>query len=201
MSIVAVFVDDDRALVGVDTEVFGPDGAPASISKMVPMVHMNAVLAYRGTAMFLEMLFGACHRQGGTFDSLADQLPEILGALSVEFAAVAAHLGYRGAQIEAHNLVFVGWSDAQKRMVCWGFDQSTQADGFQRAEYRNWYGAPGIRSRITLPLDRDIAALKLVASAQVQLMHEAAPGEPAGGRLIVAQLTETHMTIGAVCDL
>ena len=144
MSIIAVFVNDDCALVGVDTATFTPSGDAAELSKLVPLVHMGAVIAYRGCALFLETFFGMCHMQGGDFDALIDRMPAILTETSRAFTFNARQMGVTDPTLlESHNVVLVGWSARAGRICCLGYEQKPAAKEFVGQEYSAWYFAPG----------------------------------------------------------
>lgn len=197
MSIIAAFRDDETVTIAVDTATFAPDGSPASISKMVPLVHMPAVLAYRGCALYLEMLFASCHSKGGTFDKLLDAMPSIISEAMPQFHNFAGQLGLTDPQmLEKHDIVLAGWSEREGRMVCRSYLQERAADGFNIEDVRRMFGAPWDPSLISLAPD-----VKRFADAQVRKMHREAPHAAAGGRLMVARLSREGMTIRCAGDL
>lgn len=202
MSIIAVFMNREFALVGVDTAAPTPSGDIADISKLVPLVHMNAVIAYRGCAMFLEMLFAACHAQGGTADTLIERLPQILAETSGAFVHQARQMGFSDpALLEVHDVVFVGWSDLTSCMVCHAYHQECLADGFADQKIESWFAAPWDSSRLQMPATRNLDDLIEVANAQVRLIRTEAPGATAGGRLITALIVKDRMSISNMANL
>lgn len=202
MSIIAVFMSRQFALVGVDTAAPTPSGGLADISKLIPLVHMNAVIAYRGCAMFLEVLFAACHAQGGSADTLIERLPRILTETSGAFVHQARSMGISDPELlEVHDVVFVGWSDLAACMVCHAYHQECLKDGFADREIESWFAAPWDSSRLQMPETRNLDDLIEVANAQVQLIRTEAPGATAGGRLISALIVKDRMSISSVANL
>lgn len=202
MSILDVWITPESALVGVDTETFAPDGTAASISKMIPLPHMNAVLACRGHVLFFQAIFGACHASGGNFDALLDKMPELLrGAFSMAMES-APLLGMEDTSpLDNQTIVLVGWSLRQGRMIGREYVQESREIGFMVDGITPYHLAPWDQSLSRLPDPKTPADMGELAKAQTQLLHDKAPGAAAGGRFLIAEISRQGMKIEGVCDL
>lgn len=197
MSLICAFVTPQAVTVAVDTAVIASDGSMSSTSKMVPLVHYPAVIAYRGCALFLEMIFSGCHAIGGTFDDLLEAMPKLLVEVTPQFRRLAQQLGTTDERLlGTHNVILAGWSERQGRMICRAYAQDSADEGFGVDDIQNMYGAPWDSSLIALAPD-----VMRFASAQVRLMHAKAPEATVGGRLIVARITKDGLSVQHAGDL
>lgn len=201
MSILNVWLTPDCATVGVDTETIALNGTTGHTSKLIPLIHMNSVIACRGQLLFLTILFEICHSNPiYDLDNLLAALSENLSALFKKFLEVGGTVGIPDTpNLDGNEVIVVGWSNQLKRIIGRAYIQTNRADGFHEKEIDGRYIAPG---DMTLPVrtasPEDIERLVL---AQVRLTDEKAPGEAAGGRFIIADLSRDLMTIRPLFDL
>jgi hypothetical protein len=205
MTILNAWVGEDKALVGVDTEMLGPDGARHSVSKLLPLPHMNAVVACRGPNLMLSMAMTLCHASTADFDVIAAAMPGILHvAHGMMLKAVnESPVLWSGdpRQLDGVTIVFVGWSPSRRRMVGFEYEQETPAVGFVAGELSPLHSAPWDP---TLPQDPDLSTrqgMAEYAKLQTDLLHRETPGASAGGRFIVAELSRFAMVMGTQCYL
>lgn len=200
MTILNAWVGEDKALVGVDTEILGPGGARHSVSKLLPLPHMNAVLAGRGPNLMLSMAMTLCHASTADFDVIAAAMPEILcvahGMMLKAVNESPVLWGGDPRQLDGVTIVFVGWSPSRRRMVGFEYEQETPAVGFVAGELSPLHSAP---LDPTLPQDPDLSTrdgMTEYARLQTALLHKAQPEAAAGGRFILAQLSRHAMIVG-----
>lgn len=198
MSIVNVLVDRDRAVVAVDTQVLvqvDHEHPPTMghMSKMLPLVHVNTVLASRGDPRFMLHAFSTlnpiCDDAMGV-DFIADLLPTLLNA---ELRVVPPEvLG------QSHEVYAVGWSKATghaRGVRCFrpvGGEFTLQEVGESIGPDLGLGSVPPIRWP---------DQMTKVARRQVALQRDAFPDAAIGGRLLQATITERGMTIENLCDL
>ena len=203
MSIYIVYLSPTSVTVGVDTEGRREDGSAVSVSKAIPLVHMNAIIAYRGSALFLSILFICCHQQGGEFDALVDRMPGIIQETQVAARQAAQTLGITDQSIlDKHDIVLAGWSSLAGRMVAYKWSvENGDTEATQRRSVNTWICGPWDASLPEPIPHRGTEDMIRMASAQVRLLHEKEPKASAGGRLIVAHITRKGMHIASVADL
>lgn len=185
MSLINVWVTPAEAIIGVDTLSAAEDGRRLHASKVFPIAHLNAVLAWRGQSIFHDCLLMHCHMVGAqSLDELIDAMPEMLARVEV---LVAPHL-IAGKQIdfvEGNELVLAGWSQRRSRMLGWCFRKVGDMEDWQDGEILYCH-AP--------KCDEDIpnkpAFMERFARAQVRKMNGMA-----GGTLIVCRVTQNGITL------
>lgn len=208
MTILNCWITPERALIGTDTEMAvpcgaAPEGKRAQCTKLLPLVHLNAVLACRGEAIFFKAVFDAINLSGGddldaVFDAMAGALPGLLSATRDGLRMG----GVTHATIpDSQTIVLVGWSPRAGRIVGVEWTQETSARGFVADDINPHYIAPWNRSIEPFADPTTPETMMQLARKQVRLMRERAPGAAAGGKLILAELTRDAMTIGSAGEL
>lgn len=216
MTIMNALVTPERGIVGVNTEMhaivglnrqqLGLRGSAKHCSKLIPLGHVNAVLAARGPIPFLMILFPNCNCLGGDdFDTLIDNMPALLNKSTGELLQAARANGVTDdRQIYGQEAVLVGWSPSRDRVVGYAFVRRDRQTGFIKTE---------IDDRVLCPWEHSWGdyieytnADEMGKCAQDQCRGlkrlESIPGEgAAGGRFIVAEVTRDGMTIRTVCNL
>jgi hypothetical protein len=193
MSILDAWVTPTEAIVAVDTDGARDDGSRFAASKMLPMPHLGCVLALRGQAAFLSMLFVACASAG--FDSV-DELDDVMPALLEEVhAGIPAHLFTSAAHVKPGNeLLLVGWSERRDAMLGRQFilraGEPLTARDF--GQHISPWDADAMRKVPTTPHDVDKIAL-----AQVEWMRAKFDSPACGGKLLVAHVSQKGIAIGA----
>ncbi len=199
MSILNVVVTPDRIRVAVDTIGANPqDGRQCEFSKMVPLVHLNAVVAMRGHSLFLSNVFQGCHGVLGDFDALVLDMIDRLNGCYARHPAADLTLGPDG-EFMGEQVVIAGWSPARERMVAMDYRLGALDGGFTlRKEIETWMLAPGGEG-FTTPSAPHLTAAEIfeIASQQAQHALTAWPNGGFGGRLITCDLTRNAMTFSS----
>lgn len=207
MSLLNIVVEDDRALVSVDTEVgiaieSDPTGAQRrrlgltgmerfAGSKLFVVPHANAVVALRGSSQLLLMLAtNLCASAVATFDDLADCFVDAVetchALLTSRFPSTSVH-----PEQSAHA---VGWSDREQQMVVVaakrkpGTDRYTLDDtaGQIVSPWPFTERAPSIVSRGQL-LD--------LSREQIRRVRAMDPDVVLGGELLLVELTRDTLAM------
>jgi hypothetical protein len=211
MSILNAWVERERAWVGVDSDLFAADGERlGSISKMVPLVHANAVLAFRGQYAVFAMIHSMIVWQPVGFDDLLKLMPGLLKS-AVEQTETAI-TGMPGAPPVASlpmlDLVLVGFSRRQARMVGFFYSYVREKVEFVGAEIPldTGFFAPGdeaFLAEITAARLPGTIEEKMIATAKRQMVfaRDRHPVAATGGRFFVAHLARGAMMITDAADL
>jgi hypothetical protein len=191
MSILNVSVSPALARVAVDTRCIALDGRRGEGSKLVPLVHLNAVFAMRGPLDFLGNVYCCCSTHPANLDQLLEAMPDALQHCYERQFAGAAEDTFSPIQF-----VVAGWSIKQQRMVAMDYLLDTLGGTFSlRKQIDPWTLAPGERG--TAPTKSDLASADLVEIATAQTRHALAanPSEGIGGRLLIAEITRDALTL------
>ena len=159
-------------------------GSPYATSKFAPLVHLNAVIAMRGTLRVLPIVWAAANEVAGDFDAVAAALPRILDDISSQFG------GTSSAQV-----VFAGWSPNRGRMIALRFEASPDGSYQMPREIHSLLLLSGdVYAGVVPTID---TLPQLINSARLQIKHEleANPGGPFGGRLIMAEIRQDSTVI------
>lgn len=183
MSIFQAWIEQDRALVAVDTNGYKSNGGQSEMLKLAVLPLANAVMACRGSQLaFFQVLAQAWLVPGhNSFDKLVAALPSLIAWAGEQFPASVPD---DAAQCELH---LVGWSDAQQRMAGLSYLIDLKA---KTAEHggemgRNRIG-PGSTRQTPKEFDDDVAMT--LARQQLAWLEANAPDEVTGGRLLVAEI-------------
>lgn len=209
MSIMNVIVKPDRAYVAVDTAAATTQGRKGCVetSKMVPLVHANLIFAARGALTVMHNLASWCMSIDRTanFDYLAGLLPEMMD----QFHERLMHqVQSQTGEVPHHQeveIALVGWSEGKKNMACLLLSndrgQGPYSAKIAQCVISPFPGDDAMQrmSEVTVP---DIESyMAVVANEQVKFVRRQFPGQPIGGRLIVAEITKDRMTVESVTDL
>jgi hypothetical protein len=189
MSIINAYISPTEAIVGVDTLAAAQDGRRVHTSKVFPIAHLNAVIAWRGQSVFHDCLLMHCHMLNAqTLDDLIDWMPEMLGRVEQLTAqhVLSDDQAFKGGTIvDGNELVLVGWSQKRARMLGWCFRKVGDMEQWQDGEIQYCH-AP----RCDDGIPNKPAAMEKYAKAQVRKM-----AGMAGGTLIVCRVTRAGMTL------
>ncbi len=169
---------------------------------MLPIPAIGAVLALRGAASFMALVHA--HSQAScprNFDELLLGIPAALPVLFQLAIDAAGKLKRDPSPLTAEQVFFVGWSDAQQRIIGRSFCQETLAEGFLVEDIETVIIAPWDESQATIPDPSTPILMEALIRAQVRLLHGKAPDAAAGGRLILCEITKDSMTISRGAEL
>lgn len=200
MSILNAFLEPERALIGVDTQFAAQHGSPRQISKLMPLIHLNAIVACRGSVFIATALFAMCQVVGSDFDELLEAMPGFLEHVSDKAAEIPGRIGVTDKMpFDGQSVIAVGWSAG--RMIGRQFEQENRETGFVAEGFNPHYSAPWDESLPQFPDLKTREGMGVLARAQARLLREKCPDVAAGGRFIVAEITRNSMSIAPVCEL
>lgn len=216
MSLLNIYVAAHRALVGVDTAcgllpgqtledwctVNAPgQSPPADLSKLWPIAHAGALLAFRGTALFGLQVFCAASMLPSV-DAIEDSMGELLGRIGEADDARHAAAGVPDdISCAKQEVALVGWSQREGAMVATVWERQAghgqpfvvdQVDRFAAPWESDWGQAIEPRT------DHDMLQL---ARVQVLRCRASYPGAPIGRRLIVAEVTREAIAVRQAGEL
>lgn len=211
MSILNAWVEREQAWVGVDTGLFGPAGeALGDVGKMVPLVHINAVLAFRGQYAVFAMIHSLVVWQTSTFDALIGEMPGILKDSVSRTADALKGVAHAPAadSLPLLNLVLVGWSPRRGRMMGYQYEHQADRGTWLASELsvgNGFFGPADDAFMDQLECDAIGGSVEEkmleVARRQMILARERHPVRSTGGRLILAKLDRVGMVIRDVATL
>lgn len=211
MSILNVWLEQQTALVGVDSHVFSGDGElVGSTSKMVPLAHLSAALGFRGQFLVFIHLNPAVACHVLDFEALIEQMPALLLQAVTQAGALAQSVSGAPTLSELRGLdaVLVGYSAAKGRMVGYRY-MLDEASGTYRAEeipVEHGFFAPADAEFLD-KLEDDVRGLtteqKLIelAHRQMALARERHPVASTGGHLYLAHVKDGALSIRRACEL
>ncbi len=204
MSILNIWVEPHRVLMCADTITDLPEGGFAAVSKMMPLVHLNCILAGRGHLSFFALLFTLCRAKFEDFDVLSAAMPSVANSAIalLKNAGGADALTDPQASLEEQYIVLAGWSEEAHRMVAHEFRCEAENGGFIRTPIPQWYISPWSECIARQnPAPKDINAMEKLAREQLELYKERFPNAAAGGRLIAAEIYHDGMHLYPACEL
>lgn len=185
-----------EAIVAVDTDGISQAGERKPMSKMLPIPHLPAVMGFRGQGMFAANVLQWCTCGGfASFDELVAALPGILAGVDL---SLPEHLkvSVQGGGV-GNEVIAVGWSHAQGRMLGHVFSEGEDLPGFFGRE-RGAYIAPWDEDSMA-GIPKTAKAVERIARAQVRWMQ--AKIGLGGGKLIVCRVTKGSLTMNHVALL
>lgn len=189
MSLLDAWIQPTEATVAVDTDGAALDGSPMPTSKLLALPHLGAVLALRGQAAFLAMLFVRSVSGFGAFDELTDAM----GGLVAETDALVPGALIAGGPVVGNELLVVGWSERRSRMVGLQYVKRGEMVAFSEREVDRHVSPWDAKAMAGV---QPVApALERLARSQVRWMRESFPGAACGGRLLIAHLTRKSVSI------
>jgi hypothetical protein len=188
MSLLNVWTSPARAIVSVDTRSSTADRKQfGEASKMALIPHTGVVVAVNGLVLALSSLFqwlSNNDQDDTSIDGIPGWLPSQLNAPAVKQAVAE----------EGLLVAVVGFSKTTNGFR--GF-RIAQVDGdFAAKEIRPYFLCPGDRwTPATLPVPDNRESCLTIARRQVEWARRHRPGEPIGGRLLIAELTRKESRI------
>ncbi len=214
MSLVNIYMEHDRALIGFDTLSSAMEAPPAAgvaealqrihagahMSKCSFLAHANVALAHRGDAMFAVGVCSALQLNLlADFDAMTAAMPELLAQT---FAQVT---GYRKQfaieQFPGAEVILVGWSRALNRMegvrwLRWPTDK-----GFAASPVGKALMLPDAEWPQTPDAPDTAEKMEAIARDQVAYVRREHAGYNCGGRLLLAELTRDTLNVRTIADL
>jgi hypothetical protein len=214
MSIVNGWLTPERALVAVDTQARRWDHGKASgyACKLVPLVHVNAVIAFRGQLGFWAGVLGSLAYPSVGFDDLCETMRDRLDRVLPRFLERVGRLpppsqpdvleSFNEAIAKCGQGIFlVGWSPKFGRMIARSYNCHHGENRFVEADHPQLIVAPW---EAPLPEPTDLSSVaKMVAYTRLQVEHMRVhhPHLACGGTLTVATLSRSDMHVVKACDL
>ena len=197
MTILNVWVARDSVTVAVDTSTVSDDGTYiGESSKLIPLVHANALIASRGHMQFLTVIFEGAHWQPHDLDSLVDGMPMLFPQCLSQIKNLSEQKGLPSkVSFDRQCIVLAGWSSKLDRPAAWYYLQEDAQTELQVSEITSYIISPGtddIPRRLHVPADS--AGILALATEQRRKLNELQPGSARGG-LVVAQITRNQMKI------
>lgn len=194
MSLINVFVSDDAALIGFDTEGRWPDGRFSEVGKTLALPHIGAMLAFRGEVLTFTGVSGIVSGFPGDFDALSDAMG---GILSEAIRMIIA------GGLDKHNaalaeVILVGYSPKAERIVGHFFKSTTPDSGVEESRDFPQYYSPffGFDEIKKLGIVADRKGMKALALSQYSLVRERVGDDsPIGGRLFIAEVRKGGISI------
>lgn len=191
------------ALVGVDTESLAVDsGKRFETSKLMPIAHLNAVLAFRGAALAQGVITAAIASGVATVDELLVHDGRNFTTALDGAARTLQMQNLSAMTVEAQEIVLVGWSRQRRRFAGRMWKRQTYAEGLVPIDIDGAFilgGDDEVIARMRTPTTP--GAMGELAKVQCRRLREIEPGITVGGRFIVAWLRDDGMRIETVCDL
>ncbi|NJD24075.1 MAG: hypothetical protein FIB06_01580 [Betaproteobacteria bacterium] len=200
MSICNVFVNDDHALVAVDTEGEHLDGTYQECNKLVVLPLQNTVVAFRGTSLLFTVVSAMLLGPGAKdYDGLADSIPGMI----THAMAQLRQMGANTKAIGPAEFLAVGHSLAKGRILGSAFEHRPGSQLKTTPVTQQWYSPFfGVESIQQLGIVADRDGLTALALDQVRRVREnPMPGSTAGGRLIIAEVRKGSITCDEACVL
>lgn len=209
-SILNIVLIAEAALVCIDTDVrFAPTGEHIGhTSKLIPLVHLNAVLAYRGALLFFARVIGGCLFPVKGFDELVEALPSLLGKCYSTFRDSELRLLQPGRELadqereilDCQEVSLVGWSRKRERIVGYRWLQESPSSGFEELEITVGTVGPLIPN---MPEPDFVHRASMMAYARIQRawIREHRPLWSGGGNLVIVEIRRDRMSIEQACDL
>lgn len=206
MSLLNIYVHPSSpsyALVGVDTEGLDvQSGKRYQVGKMLPIVHLNAVLAVRGAAYVLGPIANALLLAPAPFDELLERAGEVFQSAVVAIDDYFAKQGWPSLPDSDQEIALVGWSTSRRRFVGRVWQSETRDRRFDPIDFDSAYIIGGADEQLrSIKTPTNPIAMGELAKVQCRRVRELEPGVAVGGRFIVAWLREDHMKIETVCNL
>lgn len=190
MSILNAHIRRDRALIAVDT--FCKLTTPLSdepifleVSKAVPFVHANAVLAGRGDH---TVLLEVAQRMTLTLsdmqiEDMADSLPHLANSLQPR------------SVFSPTELLVVGWSRREKRILAARCEQMVERKPFHLTSRDEWDELGPDMGLTDMPAHGSLPEMGMLARRQVSWHLERFPDEAIGGRLVLIEIGRATMIV------
>lgn len=198
MSILNVLLTQERALVAVDT--LAQDAVTGEVSvgaKLLLIPQHNIVIAGRGSAQFLLRIYQLCleasFRKAFSIEQIMREVGPIMDGLWPNYVQAAESAGMGMDHLHS-EIVVVGWSKAQDRMVGTAYAKSVAERPTRVAELVGGIASPGEPLRDATDSFQPEGVLA-AGRRQAEYLN-AQEGRPvAGGRLIAAFLVRSEAVV------
>lgn len=200
MSIANVFVEKDRAIIGVDSEVLTNDGSRFPACKWLLLPQMDAVVTFRGNGIVFCVAATSLLGYYGTFDSLAADMPHVVSQAFENAVSQATALRICIDSTWQAQFGLVGNSIERERMALHVFKQERPG-----AKVESFFDQPQLISPFRAedaPRCRDLGIRSdqegMIALARYQKdMVQDVLGDKAvaGGALYVAELEKGRLSV------
>lgn len=200
MTLLNVAVREDVGWMCMDTMTLDEkDRNLFQQSKMLPLVHVNAVFGCRGDLQFLWFLFPVCClKRVGDFDELLNAWPECLAQATLGYFEQSGRTGFDARAYE-QDVALLGWSNSRERPVCLTAVRAPGRDSFDVGEAIIPFVAPDPGHAV--PGVPTLQAMESLAREQVIKLRHDFPGAPIGGRLLLAEVWRAKMKIRELATL
>lgn len=220
MSLVNVYMERDRALIGFDTlachmpipatisvadasEVARKFDGDAHMSKCGFIACPNVAIASRGDAMAAVLVQQTLQlSMSKDFDALVEILPQ---ALANAYAQATAFRKQRLGIVDDYGveIVLVGWSPALNRMHGVHWVRWPTGKGFTSSQVGKVLILPDAEWEQTPGVPDTPEKMEAIARDQVAYVRRKYPDHEydCGGRLLLAELTRDTMSVRVVADL
>lgn len=199
MSLLNVVIGDGIAWLCVDTNsrsVASDQNFPQS--KLVSLAHYNAVVACRGELSFLAHVFVNCFLAPESgFDGLLHSWRRRLAEATANYLQMANANQFDAGAV-GHEVVLLGWSQSRGKPVCLAASRRSTNDEFDVEEVTCRLAPDPGREVLDLS---DLSAMELLARDQVRTVRRENPGEPIGGKLLLAEVTRGKTILRELADL
>ncbi|MGN7918866.1 hypothetical protein [Lysobacter sp. 22409] len=199
MSLLNVVVGDGIAWLCVDTNSRSVAGDHSfQQSKMVSLAHHSAVIACRGELSFLAHVFLNCFlTPEQDFDSLLESWRRRLAEATAGYLQMAEANKWEAAAV-GHEVVLLGWSNTRGQPVCLAARRQSAKDEFETTEVTCRIApAPGRKvSNLS-----NLSEMEALARDQVHAVRRDNPGEPIGGKLLLAEVSRGKVAFRELATL
>jgi hypothetical protein len=196
MTINNLWLEDDRALLAVDTACVGDDGRQFHGTKLSVLAHAQCVIAGAGTHQALHVIAVTALQspEVADFDSAADFVAQ---GINATFANLAAHVPGM-ANLQKQEVHLVGFSRRQQRMAAVSFKQESMQQGFARVDVTGGFLLPWGEQLGSPPDDLSTDdAMAALMHRQIMFTAKHHPQHLAGvgGSMIVAEITRNAIEL------
>jgi hypothetical protein len=199
MTIVNFSVTPTRALVAVDT-LGGNKVHRQHINKLFPLPHANLLVCGRGSAALIARVSGVCGLAIDLDDAKRKLTRLIPNMYRFVWLLSKVMLVPPGAFSGGQEIYLFGWSEEAGEMQAVRFMKASSLAPWVVDDDIEESQAPGLHGQDDLTLS-DPQQMWHAAGQQVRQSALEHPGWPIGGRLIVAELTRSALTIRSMGDL
>jgi hypothetical protein len=199
MTIVNFSGSPSRILVAVDT-LGGTKRYQQHINKMFPLPHANLLVCGRGSAALIARASGVCGLATGLDDARLRLTRMLPGMFAVVWLLSKLMLVPRGPFAGGQEVYLFGWSEDAGEMQAVRFSKASTLAPWVIDDDIEESQAPGLHGQDGLTLS-DHFQMWNVAQQQVHQSQRDYPGYPIGGRLVVAELTRSTLTIQTLGEL
>lgn len=193
MSILNVLLRPDQLLVAVDTLAEDAlTGAPSAGAKFLLIPQHNLVLAARGSMQFFLRIYELClqasYRADFTMEQLMKELGLVIDQVWPSYERAAAEAGIAKSMLHT-EIVLGGWSPQNRRFAATAYAKHDSATAAIVQRLDGGLASPGE------PLKGRSDSFELVdvlqaGRLQAAWLNQAVGRQVAGGRLLVAALSE-----------